>query len=155
VPSYSNWVLIVVGALLVLLEVVLGAISGFDLLLVGTAILLGGIIGLVVDSPAIGAATAGVLALLYVLLGRRHVRSRWARPNVPTNVDALMGRTGMVVETIGPEQPGRVRIDGEEWRARLASDDLGQIEEGRTVLVGNIDGVTLFVRPAATGGSTR
>ena len=38
--SVINWILIVAGALLILLEVILGAISGFDFLLIGSANLL-------------------------------------------------------------------------------------------------------------------
>ena len=40
------WVLIVTGALLILLEVVLGAAMGFDFLLIGSAILVGGVLGM-------------------------------------------------------------------------------------------------------------
>ncbi len=42
-----NWALIVAGALLILVEVALGGFAGFDLVLIGSAFLLGGGIGLV------------------------------------------------------------------------------------------------------------
>lgn len=151
--SSLNWILVVLGALLILLEVVLGAISGFDFLLIGTAMLVGGFLGLATHSVAVGTATAGVLALLYVFVGRRQIKSRLSRRNTPTNTDAILGREAQVVDIITPERAGRIRIDGEEWRAQAAGGSEGVLEVGRTVRVERIDGVTLYVKPYATGGS--
>lgn len=154
-PSSLNWVLVVLGALLVLLEVVLGAISGFDFLLIGTAMLVGGLLGLATNSVVAGTATAGVLALAYVFFGRRRIRDRLSRRNTPTNTDAILGREARVVEPITPEHAGRVNIDGEVWRAQLANGSEDTLEEGRTVRVERIDGVTVYVKPHAIGGSAR
>jgi membrane-bound serine protease (ClpP class) len=150
-----NWFLIVGGAVLILLEVVLGAASGFDLLLIGSAVLVGGVLGLVTGSSSIGFATAGVLALLYVFLGRRRIKRRLVRPGMESNTDALLGRTARVVEAITEARPGRIQMEGEEWRAQVAPPQRGPIEAGRTVRVIRIDGVTVFVEPAegSTGGS--
>ena len=151
--SSLNWVLVVLGALLILLEIVLGAISGFDFLLIGSAMLVGGLLGLAVQSVGVGTATAGILALAYVFLGRRRIRDRLGRRNIPTNTDALLGREAHVVDPITSERAGRVRIDGEEWRAQLANGSDGALEIGRTACVERIAGVTLYVAPKATGGS--
>jgi membrane protein implicated in regulation of membrane protease activity len=155
VRDVYNWVLIVGGALLILLEVILGAATGFDFLLIGSAMVLGGVLGLVTGSAVLGAATAGVLALLYVFLGRRRIRRRFVRPGVESNTDALLGRPARVVDAISDARAGRIRIDGEEWRAEAASPLRGPIEAGRTVRVVRIDGVTVFVEPtgSSTGGS--
>ena len=151
--SSLNWVLVVLGAVLILLEVVLGAISGFDFLLIGAAMLLGGFLGVATKSVAVGTVTAGVLALAYVFVGRRRIRGRLGHQNLATNTDALLGRDGRVVDPITPERAGRVRIDGDEWRAQVANGYEGSLEIGRTVRVERIDGVTLHVKPHATGGS--
>jgi membrane protein implicated in regulation of membrane protease activity len=144
-----NWILVIGGALLVLVEVILGAITGFDLVLIGSALMLGGILGLLTKSAALGAATAGVLALLYVGIGRRRIRSRLGRPGIPSNIDALQGKLVRVVETITPERAGRVKHEGDEWRAILENPDAGAIEAGNMVRVNRIDGVTVVVGPAA------
>jgi membrane protein implicated in regulation of membrane protease activity len=143
-----NWALIVLGALMVLLEVVLGAITGFDLLLLGSAMLLGGALGLLTGSSAVGVATAGILALLYVFVGRRYVRGKLQRHSIPSNTDALLGRTVRVVERITAEHPGRVKFEGEEWRAHVEGPLHEPIEAGENVRVSRIDGVTLFVARA-------
>ncbi|MBM3287431.1 MAG: NfeD family protein [Candidatus Eisenbacteria bacterium] len=149
-----NWILIVAGAIMILIEVVLGAVAGFDFLLLGSAVLLGGLLGVVTGNGLVGLAAAGVLSLLYVLLGRKKIRSRLRRPSIPSNTDALMNRIAIVIEPIGADHPGRVRSEGEEWLARLADESVGEIESGRRVRVSRIDGVTVYVAPAGAGDST-
>jgi len=142
-----NWILIIGGALLVLVEVLLGAATGFDFLLIGSALLLGGILGLFLKSSTIGFATAGVLALLYVFIGRRRVRNRLGRPGIPSNTDSLIGKAVRVVEPIRTGHPGRVKYEGEEWRAELAHALEVTLEPGNTARIVRIDGVTVFVEP--------
>jgi membrane protein implicated in regulation of membrane protease activity len=141
-----NWILIVVGAVLILLEVLLGAISGFDFLLIGSAILLGGLLGLVTKSAALGVAAAGVLALIYVFLGRKKIRAKLGRPHLPSNTDALLGHEARVTEPIGPERAGRIRFEGEEWRA-LPVRTGETLAAGTRVRIERIDGVTVYVQP--------
>ena len=58
------------------------------------------------------------------------------------NVDALVGRTAYVEETIDPTvNTGIVRIGSEKWRAVSPT----KIESGKTVVVTSVDGVTLSV----------
>lgn len=142
-----NWILIIAGAVLVLMEVLLGAISGFDFLLLGSAILLGGILGIVTSSPALGVAAAGVLSLAYVLLGRNKIRARLRRPGLPSNTDALLGRTVLVSEAISSDRAGRIKWEGEEWRAMAEVPTLPTLDAGRSVRVTRIEGVTVFVAP--------
>jgi len=78
--------------------------------------------------------------LLY--LGRPMVRRFQQQRITPSNVDAVIGREGIVLETIDPVQnTGRVRIGSEEWRAR--ADD--QIQSGERVCVLGVEGATLIV----------
>jgi len=148
-----NLVLIVLGAALILIEVVMGAISGFDFLLIGSCILIGGIMGLATGLPWLGVVAAGILSLAYVLVGRKKIRQRLRRPGVPFNVDALIGRTAQVTETITLQHAGRVKLEGEEWRAVLDTPGPGPIETGRSVRVVRIEGVTVYVR-SIEGDST-
>jgi membrane protein implicated in regulation of membrane protease activity len=146
-PRSANWILIFLGAALVLAEVLLGAISGFDFLLLGSAIVLGGILGLVTGSATVGVVTAGILSLLYIALGRRKIKSRLARRNISSNVDALLGKTVRVVEAIAPGRPGRVKYEGEEWRAEIDGNASGALEAGHSARINRIDGVTVYVVP--------
>jgi membrane protein implicated in regulation of membrane protease activity len=141
-----NWVLIVAGALLVLVEVALGGFAGFDLVLIGSAFVIGGATGLVVHSPALGFIVAAVLCLAYIAAGRRIVRSRIHTKPMPSNADALIGLKGVVTQRIAPHEPGQIKVRDETWRASLAAESGAPLESGSEVTVTAVDGVTLQVR---------
>ncbi len=141
-----DWVLIVLGAVLILLEVAAGGFAGFDLVLIGSTFVLGGAFGLLMGSAQSGLIAAAVLCVLYLAAGRRWVRARLRRPAVQTNMDALIGQRALVTQDLTAHQPGQVRVRDEVWRARPASDETGPLAAGTEVLVEGVDGVTLLVR---------
>lgn len=63
----------------------------------------------------------------------------------PSNVDALIGQSGVVTESITSSTPGRVKIRSEEWRA-TAGDDL---ESGTHVSVVRVEGNAVHVQSQA------
>ena len=63
-----------------------------------------------------------------------------------TNVDALIGQRGVVVESITLDAPGRVRVGNEVWRARVATPE--NIEEGQSVFVTAVRGSHVVVKLA-------
>ena len=72
----------------------------------------------------------------------RHLRHP---PLLRTGTAALVGRTGYVLEEVGP-QSGRVRIGGEEWSARSYDETL-VIPAGTKVDVLQIEGASALVYP--------
>src|SRR5437879_12465069 len=80
-----NWVLIIGGALCVLAEVVMGGFAGFDLVLIGSAVAAGGLVGLIAGSPVAGFVAAAGLSVVYIALGRRWVQARLKIRQVVTN----------------------------------------------------------------------
>ena len=67
--------------------------------------------------------------------------------NAPkTNVDATIGKTGVVITKVDNLAPsGLVRLDGQDWTARSANPEI-TIDEGKTVEVAAIEGVKLIVK---------
>ena len=64
---------------------------------------------------------------------------------IKTNTDALIGRTGTVVEAIDNNtQKGRVLIDGDQWKAHTNSTEF--IPENTKVEVTSIDSTILTVK---------
>ena len=156
--SAINWILVVGGAVLILIEIVLGAATGFDLLLIGSAVLLGGLLGLITHSAAMGLATAGVLSVAYVAFGRRRIRGRLQRHGLSTNTDALIGREATVVLTPEKDRAGRIRLDGEEWRARLDTVQApggGALAVGSQARITRVDGVTVYVVPQSPAAPSK
>jgi membrane protein implicated in regulation of membrane protease activity len=140
-----NWVLVIVGALLVLGEVALGGFAGFDLVLIGSSLILGGGLGLLLHNTALGYVVASVLGIAYIVLGRRWVRLRMQHRPTLSNVDALVGAQGIVTTRVAPHTAGQVRVRDELWRA-LPAPGAGPFEAGAEVTIQGVEGVTLQVR---------
>jgi membrane protein implicated in regulation of membrane protease activity len=146
--TFWNWMLILGGAALILLEVMMGGFAGFDLVLIGSAFVLGGALGLYLQNLYLGMFVAGVLCAAYILVGRRWVRRRLMLKTGghKSGADAAIGRKAIVVAGIARHRPGRVRVNDEEWRAALSDGAGTPIQEGTEVTVTGVDGVTLLVR---------
>lgn len=83
---------------------------------------------------------AGVRPLFVKYVYRRRI--------APVNAHALIGQSGSVVDAIGlGDQPGRVKVGGEEWRAISSSGT--PLPLGTRVEILGVDSATLTVRPRA------
>jgi membrane protein implicated in regulation of membrane protease activity len=141
-----NWLLIAAGAVLILVEVALGGFAGFDVVLIGSAFVLGGAIGLITGSATTGFVVASALCVLYIAIGRRWVRARMQHRATASNVDALLGQKGLVMARLSDQEAGQVKVADETWRARPAAGIAGPFEPGTVVTVDSVDGVTLLVK---------
>jgi membrane protein implicated in regulation of membrane protease activity len=91
--------------------------------------------GVFVLASGVGLGVARPFAL-------RHIRQP---PMLRTGTAALIGRSAVVLEEVGPHN-GRVRIGGEVWSAR-SYDETQVIPAGSTVDVMHIEGATALVYP--------
>ena len=64
-----------------------------------------------------------------------------------SNVDALIGKVGLVTKTIDPDLGGQVKIEGEVWMARAGE----QIEENEKVTIISVSGAKVHVERLADG----
>lgn len=111
-------------------------------------------------SFAIGAITAGAVSLftfdlvlqisiflfsslLSFFLLKSWVQKKLHKSIHKTNIDALLGAYGFVIEEIGKTKKGHVRINGEIWSASTFDTKL---EKGSKVEVINIKGNHIIVR---------
>lgn len=83
---------------------------------------------------------------MFLMLTRPLVVKYLKIGSVKTNVDSLIGKSGIVVATISEHQYGQVRLNGQVWTAK-AEGDL-QIDNGTEVEVTAIEGVKLVVKCA-------
>ena len=146
----------VAGIVLVLLAFVLIAVeilvAGFGVFGIGgiVSLLLGGLL-LVSDTPGgagevsiwllivVAAVVAAVVALLWLLMVRDRAKAR----DLPSRLEGMVGRTGVVHHAVDPE--GTVKVAAELWSARAAG---GPIAEGVEIRVTAMDGFTMIVEPA-------
>ena len=143
--NWVNWLLVIVGILCAAAELALGALTGFDLALIGASLAAGGAIGLLTQSWQVGLISAAVFAVLYFALFRRWVKAKLLVANQPSNVDAVVGKMGVVTKRIGQRDCGIVKVGSEEWRAELARPDGPVCEVGADVQIVSVEGVTLKV----------
>ena len=68
---WMNWCLIVAAIAFIIGDLVLEVYETFNLAVLGMFLLAGGILGLAIDSAAVGLGTAIVLVLVYLVVHRR------------------------------------------------------------------------------------
>ena len=118
--------------------------------------------GLVSVWFAIGSLAAGIVAfcggpiwlqvvvflavtLVVVAAIRPFARKHLNDKVLPTNTNALVGKSGVVKKEINNlEATGMIEVDGVEWTARSVDDTV--IEAGATVTVESIEGVKAMVK---------
>ena len=104
--NWVNWLLVIAGIICVIIELALGAVTGFDLALVGASLAVGGGIGLLTGSANVGILAAAGAALIYFALFRSWLKSKLTVRDQPSNVDAVLGKTGVVTKRIAPRDTG-------------------------------------------------
>jgi membrane protein implicated in regulation of membrane protease activity len=139
-----EWQVWLVAALLLFMAEMLA--PGFWLLSVALGCLVAGLVSLVVPgflAPALSFAAGTLLSLVAI----RPMLLKWLHPpsrEIKTNVDALVGKVGIVSEAIDPATGrGRVVVEGEDWRGAALMDTA--IEPGTRVMVVRVEGAILYV----------
>ena len=147
-PYLWLWlVFVIVGLVLVLLELIVGVETGLDLVFIGSAFILGGLVSWPFNSWLLTIIVTSVICIAYVALGRRYVH-RWTLVRkAKTNIDAIIDREGIVLRDISKNIDGLVKVGNEKWKARAEED----IKEGDEVVVTSVSGVTLIVEKIKGG----
>lgn len=121
--------------------------AGFWLACLAAGAAVAGLVALVPGLGAIAQGLAFTVSSVASMAGLRPKLMQYFQlgpgSELRTGVDALLGKTGIVTERIGPGRPGRVKVEGEDWRG--ASSDAGVIEPGTQVTIIQVDGTTLMV----------
>ena len=110
----------------------------------------GAVIGLIASAmgvpPVIQFVLFIVVSFLLLLTIRPSAVKKFNKNRSKTNIDAIKEETGKVIETIDNfNGTGVVQLDGKEWTARAAEDNV-VIEAGKKVSVVEIRGVKLIVK---------
>ena len=145
--NYAGVALIIFGIILFLLEI---KIVSHGILAIGgiISVLLGSMI-LFRTSPTedfvslswtVILSVTAVSAAFFIFLVTLGVRAQ--KPQPVSGGSAMIGKSALTLVDIDPV--GLVKIGGETWRAESRT---GRISQNETVLVEEIEGLTLFVRP--------
>jgi membrane-bound serine protease (ClpP class) len=145
--NYAGLALIIFAIILFLLEIKvvshgLLAIGGVVSLLLGSLMLIRSDSALDmarISRGVIYAATA-VSALFFLFVLSFGIRAQ--RSKVVTGIEAMIGKTGEVMEMLNPI--GTVRVNGETWNAESVS---GAISQGEKVRIKEMRNLKLYVEP--------
>jgi inner membrane protein len=141
----SMWfVFVCIGLAMILLELILGIVTGLDLVFLGSAFVIGGLVTWPFHSWILTLITTMLICIAYIVLGRRYVNRWTSRQKEKTNVDTILGKKGIALQRIPPDECGLVKVGNEEWSARADES----IEKDEAIIVADIGGVTLKVKKA-------
>ncbi|HWC75802.1 MAG TPA: NfeD family protein [Gemmatimonadales bacterium] len=141
----QDWLVWFLGAIVLLVAEMFTA--GFWLACLAAGAFVAGLVALV---PGLGIVSQGIAFALSSIVSIAGLRPRLLHyfqlspgSELRTGVDALLGKTGVVTERIGPGGTGRVKVNGEDWRG--ATSDATTLEPGTQIMVIQVDGTTLVV----------
>jgi len=124
--------------------------TGFLLACFGVACLATGLISFFELGVKVQIITFSILTLV-VFFGIRPFVLKYfysSTGKIKTNVDALVGKTGIVSERIDPStNKGRVIIGGEDWKGLSIGGSV--IEIGQKITVVKVAGTKLLVKPVS------
>ena len=99
------------------------------------------ILSLFIDSYLIQFSVFVILGTILLFTTRKYLVNLLGSKNIKTNLDRVIGMTGIVTEEITKTKPGEVKVDGKRWTA-IADK---KIKVDSTIRVLEIDGVKLKV----------
>lgn len=84
-----------------------------------------------------------VIVGVFLMITTKPILKKWIKPrDIKTNLDRVIGMTGVVTEEITKNTIGEIKVDGKKWSAISTK----KIPVGETVIVESIDGVKLKVK---------
>ena len=88
-----------------------------------------------------------VISVILLILTRPWALKYVNNRTIKTNVDSLIGQTGLVTQDIDNlNAKGQVKVRGQIWTARSISDEV-KLHEGQKVSIESISGVKVIVKP--------
>ena len=102
-------------------------------------------LSLLVDNPVLEVTVCLIVSFLLLYFTRPIAKNYFNKQRVKTNIDLLIGKDAKVMETIDNlNGTGCVMVNGLEWMARTANDDI-TIPAGERVIIRKVSGVKLIV----------
>lgn len=95
-----------------------------------------------VDNTSIQIIVFVIVTTLSLIMTRGMIKKLISQKPIRTNLDVVIGKTGIVTKEIRTHEIGRVKIAGKTWAAISKKD----IDEGAEVEILDIEGVKLIVK---------
>lgn len=100
------------------------------------------ILSFFIEDVAVVSTIFAILGIILLFASRPIVKRLRSKDDTKTNLERIVGATGIVTEEIRKNTIGEIKVDGKKWSAISTR----KIEVGEEVIVESIDGVKLVVR---------
>ena len=141
------WIWVALAVIFLIIEAVTLSLS--TIWFAGGAIIAA--IATALGAPLLAQIVIFLVISIVLIYSTKSWRERLKIGKEKTNVNAIIGQTGFVMEEITPAAFGQVKIGGVMWTA-ASSDATATIEAGVEVVVMQVEGVKLIVTPAYNVG---
>jgi inner membrane protein len=143
-PQLTPMVWIIAGLVLAALEMLM---PGLVIIWFGIAGVLTGILAIFVHNAYVQFGVFIALSATMVVFSQRIARRITKPEPEPVGANRMPGANGTVVQEINPPALGRVKVEGDEWRAQA---DVA-LPRGTRVRVVRVEGTRLVVEPLSEG----
>ncbi len=84
-----------------------------------------------------------IMSLILLILSKRYLKSPYAKGELSTNVDAIIGKMGIAKEEISKDKKGYAKVEGLDWLCFTNSNEIIRNED--KVIVKAVSGAKLEV----------
>lgn len=142
------WIIwLIAGAALLVIELLSGIVATLCVAVGCIVAAVAALIGCGIELQLAALAAGVILAFIFIapMVNRLRQHHRSHREEYNSNMNALIGREAIMTHPCeGDAEPGRARIDGDNWQVRSA--DGSPISRGETVTVTGYDSIILIVK---------
>ena len=118
---------------------------GFLVFWIGVGALVAMVVSLFTSNMIIQTSVFVITSSVLMFLTRPLTKKFIKQKDIPTNIDYVIGKTGLVTTAINSvDGTGQIKIDGETWSAKTNSEEI--IPEGSEVEIIKIEGVKAVVK---------
>lgn len=145
----TPWLIWLISAIvLLIIEVFTGTVAALCLSVGALLAIVPAVLGTDIVWQFVVASAGSVLSFLVLSpIVRRYKLNKASHSDQRSNMDAIIGRTGIVTEPIYPDgRQGRVKVDGDNWLA-VADAAHCPLLKGDAVEVISYDSIVIKVKP--------
>lgn len=110
----------------------------------GIGAILTGMLSILIDPVPIQVLLFAIITFIVFINLRKMSKKLISESSEKTNIDALVGKMGIVTQEIPQDGKGYVKIGGEEWSAITKTND--KIETSSKVMVEKVEGNKVIVK---------
>jgi len=131
-----------IGIILLMLELLTSYIL---VIFFAIAAFLTSLVSIIVEDAATQMMIFFIISFMGIIFGR-NILLKYFKVNKDvklSNIDAMIGKKAIVLETVTNDNYGLVKVDGEVWSAKLYSNKI--VYKGDIVIIKGVEGVKLLV----------